>query len=197
MRSLPEKACWHQALLLFSSRGPQLYPLCWLSQTLTTFPSVSSGCFINATKSVLFHPIPEKEQDPRSSKSEFQALSLSHTFLNCRMGLVLAYCLFLCHHILLGALTANLVLQCLPYQFFIPPAPDTIFFAQWMVERRLGRSSSEKEKENTCESTRDSPQAEADTGSPCPGVCHLGAEYFQIRQGPPPRGPLRHPDNGC
>lgn len=86
-----------------------------------------SSCFINATKRVLFHTISEKEPDPGSSKSQFQALSVSHTFLDCRKGLVLAYYPFLCHHVLLGALPANLVLQCLPHQFFMPQFQTQLF----------------------------------------------------------------------
>lgn len=136
--------------LLSSSRpGSILFPrssctFCGLSQTLSSeYLSLSySSCFINATKTVLFNTISEKEPDPGSSNSQFQALSVSHTFLDCRKGLVLAYYPSVCHHILLGALSANLVLQCLPHQFFMPPVPDTIVFAQRMVQRRLGSSSS-------------------------------------------------------
>lgn len=58
-----------------------------------------------------------------------------------------------------------------------------------MVERRLGSSSSEKEKENTCESTEDSPR-DWGTLAALPRQVSPRAEYFHIRQSLVPTRPM-------
>lgn len=135
---------------------------------------VAGGCDLSCGYKELNQGPLKKQTVVLITEQSFQ----SHIFLKLWDGPQLFGCCSLLCHVLLGALPTNFIPSILslvlplvvllvlsrvlplvlppvlpypPHQFFIPPDPDTIFFAQWMDEMRLGFSSSEKKEDVTCD----------------------------------------------
>lgn len=160
-------------------------------------PSVSSSCFITATKRLSFNIISEKELDARSSSQSSKPCHYPTLFWTAERVWSLPAVPFSVTTPFLG-----LCLLTVPYSVLLTSYASPLLWTQsflhsgWLRED-WGSAVLQRKKRIPMTAQRTVPKTEADTCSPCPGMCLLGAEYFQIRQGLPPRGPLRHPYNGC